>query len=165
MSQGPFSQIVVVEQNGYGEISEYLVSEDDPTQSQLLRQLPAPPDWPVRRPDDEPPLPERPEAPSRSLPQDLTFADLVRLEPRLGQLLDRARAYHAKAGPKFCANAVWYGYFGRRGLRSQLQQLVGWEADQEGVLGTSRAYDVAYRTLYQALPDCGQECVCQMAWA
>jgi hypothetical protein len=29
-----------------------------------------------------------------------------------------------------------------------------------GVLGTSMAYDVAYDTIYAALPNCGEECDC-----
>jgi hypothetical protein len=100
---------------------------------------------------------------------NLTFNDLVTLEPRLAELLTEARAF--KPRPKFCANAVWYGYFGSSGLKDKLLGLVGWgretpldgatDAPREETLKSSEAYDVAYHTLYEALPDCRARCACQ----
>jgi hypothetical protein len=91
-----------------------------------------------------------------------TFARLVSLEPRLADLLAEAKARRQKAGRKFCANAVWYGYPGHQpGLRQRLTQLVGWNSHRKGLLGSSTAYDVAYQTIYRALPDCGADCACQ----
>src|SRR5262245_39407179 len=99
----------------------------------------------------------------------LTFNDLVALEPRLAHLLTEARSH--KPSRKFCANEAWYGYFGFSGLKDKLLRLVGWgretapdgvtEAAEEQTLKSSQAYDVAYHTVCQALPDCGPECVCR----
>ncbi len=83
------------------------------------------------------------------------FDELAALEPRLAALLAEAQGYHATRPRGFCANAVFYGYPGHRpGLKRRLSELVGHVSDREGVLGTSDAYDVAYHTVYQALPDC-----------
>lgn len=82
-----------------------------------------------------------------------TWQELVRREPRLLDLLREAQAYRPRPG--FCANAIWYGYGRRVGLRERLTRLVGWgRPDRDPVLSTSAAYDVAYETVYQALPDC-----------
>jgi hypothetical protein len=85
---------------------------------------------------------------------------LARLEPRLLDLLAEARAHHRNRDPVFCANAVWCGYGGfRPGLKARLCRLVGWTAERGGDLRTSEAYMIAYRTIYQALPDC-RRCLC-----
>ena len=61
----------------------------------------------------------------------------------------------------FCANAVWYGYAGfEPGIRSRLCELVGTCAEKGGDLRPSEAYDLAYETLYEALPDCRGRCIC-----
>ena len=98
----------------------------------------------------------------------LTFNDLVALEPRLAHLLTEARSH--KPSRKFCANEAWYGYFGFSGLKDKLLRLVGLKREtapdgatdvaKEQTLKSSQAYDVAYETVYRALPDCGPECVC-----
>src|SRR5437764_1430140 len=90
----------------------------------------------------------------------VTFRKLAALEPGLDSLLAEARSYHRTAGqtPNFCANAVWYGYPGHEpGLKRRLMQFVGHVRGGDGVLATSEAYDVAYHTIYQALPDCRHE--------
>jgi hypothetical protein len=93
----------------------------------------------------------------------LTFRTLARLEPRLRELLAEARSHHNNRGPVFCANAVWYGYPGHRpGLKYHLSRLVGWTAERAGDVRTSEAYDVAYHTIYQALPDCRGRCLCSV---
>lgn len=85
----------------------------------------------------------------------LTFAHLVALEPELGDLLAEVASLKPDPSGHFCANAAWYGYQQRpSGFRKRLSQLVGHLSGLDGVLGTSRAYDIAYQTLYQALPDC-----------
>jgi hypothetical protein len=95
----------------------------------------------------------------------LSFRALARLEPRLRDLLAEARAYHSNRGPTFCANAVWYGYPGwQPGLKGRLSHLVGWAAERGGDLRSSAAYDVAYQTIYQALPDCRGRCACTGMW-
>jgi hypothetical protein len=90
-----------------------------------------------------------------------TFVQLAALEPRLNDLLAEARAYHADTDPDFCANAVWYGYPGfGTGIKPRLCKLVGWGSGQCGYLRTKEAYDLAYETIYQALPDCRGRCAC-----
>jgi hypothetical protein len=91
-----------------------------------------------------------------------TFDELVALEPRLADLLAEAQAYHANRPRGFCANAVWYGYPGRQpGLKRRLSELVGFTSGQEGMLGTSAAYDVAYRAVYQGLANCRHKGECR----
>jgi hypothetical protein len=92
----------------------------------------------------------------------VTFAQLAALEPELVSLLAEARSYRRGRDPMFCANAVFYGYSGYRpGLKERLIRLVGWEAYEKGpVLSSSEAYDVAYDTIYAALPDCRGRCAC-----
>ncbi len=89
-----------------------------------------------------------------------TWEDLVAREPRLADLrvaAERVRDVDAS----FCANAVWYGYGGHLGLKPRLLRLVGWGAqNRDPVLRSCDAYDVAYQTLYDLLPDCrGCGCV------
>jgi hypothetical protein len=83
----------------------------------------------------------------------VTWQQLVRREPRLGELLRQARAVRAK-GKHFCANAVWYAQF-----KPRLCRLVGWARRDEPILGTMEAYDVAHETVYEALPGC-RDCLC-----
>ena len=52
-------------------------------------------------------------------------------------------------GPSFCANQVWYLRF-----KPRLIELVGYWANGPDILRTDEAYDVAYQTLYELLPDC-----------
>jgi hypothetical protein len=82
------------------------------------------------------------------IPVATKFEQLAALEPRLNELLAKAQAHHGT-----CANAAWYG---QGGLRKAMQRVVGHLRNTEGPeeLKTSAAYDVAYRTLYSALPDC-----------
>jgi len=81
---------------------------------------------------------------------------LVQHEPRLGALLGEAEAI--EGGPGFCANEVWYG---AGNLRERLSALVGWDVDQgDPVLGTRGAYDLAYDTVYDALPCCRHDGLC-----
>jgi hypothetical protein len=82
----------------------------------------------------------------------LTFDQLAVLEPRLNELLERADNHTGN-----CANAAWYG---PDGLRKAMSKLVGHlRSFGPSELQTSAAYDVAYRTLYKALPDC-EGCNC-----
>jgi hypothetical protein len=89
-----------------------------------------------------------------------SFRALAKLEPRLRDLLAEARAHHKNLGPVFCANAVWYGYPGfKPGIKKRLCGLVGYWAERAD-LRYSVVYDVAYHTIYQALPDCRGRCLC-----
>lgn len=90
------------------------------------------------------------------------FAELVKIEPRLGQLLADAQRFKRQSRGKrrICANDRWYGYFEWRGkgLKARLCRLVGEEAEIPE-LRTVDAYDVAYHYIYRTLPDCRQ-CGC-----
>jgi hypothetical protein len=93
--------------------------------------------------------------------EKLTWRDLVRLEPRLGELEREARAVRRSPrarDPHFCANDSWYGRRGWIGFKPRLLWLVGWEA-RNPALRTCQAYDIAYRYLYDLLPPC-RECAC-----
>ena len=108
-----------------------------------------------------------------NLPQDntpqqypierITWKRLCKLEPRLLDLYERASGIRDDLSkPSFCANNVWYGRRGWPGLKPQLWELVGfgarrWGADPQ--LWSSLAYDIAYRKVYDALPDC-RNCAC-----
>jgi hypothetical protein len=79
----------------------------------------------------------------------MTFAELASIEPQLATLLKEAR--RVEPSDTFCANAVWYRQF-----KPRLLSLAGWEAENP-ILRSSEAYDVAYETIYEALPDCRHE--------
>ena len=84
-----------------------------------------------------------------------SFEELADLEPRLLELLHEARSMIDMGGLSFCANRIWYD-----GFKPRLVALVGWERDAgPKLLRTSAAYDVAYQTIYGALPDC-RDCAC-----
>lgn len=83
----------------------------------------------------------------------LLWRDLAREEPRLTQLRKQARQV-AGDNPHFCANGVWY-----REIKPQLIRLVGWGRKGHSLLGTMAAYDLAYQTIYDELPDC-RDCGC-----
>jgi hypothetical protein len=90
------------------------------------------------------------------------FMPLADIDPALWFLYRKAASYHKDTPPRFCANAVWYGYSsgGRLGMKEHVCKLVGWEAGREK-LRNSKAYDIAYDTIYEALPDCRPGCACQ----
>src|SRR5262245_49402224 len=82
-------------------------------------------------------------------PPRLTWGTLAALEPRLTALLAEAQAVRdLGTAPYFCANAVWFGYDGHRGLKPPLRRLVGWDRpDGDPALGSCEAYDLAYQTI------------------
>ncbi len=92
-----------------------------------------------------------------------TFAELESPEPVLSALLVEAKSHDGR-DPRFCANAVWYGYNGHPGLKPRLLTVVGWERldGRHDVLSRPETYDVAYETIYAALPDCRD---CNGCWA
>jgi hypothetical protein len=85
---------------------------------------------------------------------------LVKWEPRLFLLLEEARGYRdiARKNPEFCANAVWYGYDKEPSMKERLSSMVGWDVrgicDPWKTLGSEESYDLAYDTIYAALPNC-----------
>lgn len=95
--------------------------------------------------------------------EELFWAELVTLEPRLATLLARARAIKDdKTRPVFCANAAWYGYgrYEGQGLKTTLEHLVGWYAEsRHPKLRSREAYDLVYKRVYKVLPNC-RNCMC-----
>lgn len=90
----------------------------------------------------------------------MTFADLVKREPRLAELEAEIKL-HARRNRRtrnYCANHHWYGYDdvappGKRGFRGKVYMLAGWGAALPE-LRSVEAYDMAYDYLYALLPDC-----------
>jgi hypothetical protein len=84
------------------------------------------------------------------------FVTLAAEEPRLWELAAKAvmiwAAQRGKEG-RYCANADWYTDF-----KPELCELVGCSREGHPRLGTDHAYDVAYETIYELLPDC-RDCV------
>jgi hypothetical protein len=77
-----------------------------------------------------------------------TWADILHHDPSLNVLLRRAKLRNRDK----CANAAWYG---PEGIRAEMTRVIGHgRTHGPSELKTSAAYDVAYRTLYAALPDC-----------
>lgn len=90
------------------------------------------------------------------------FFDLATWQPELLTLYTQAAAITDDGTePWFCANTEFYGHHGRRGFKRPLSALVGWFAQDTPhiCLTTEEAYDTAYQTIYEALPDC-RDCQC-----
>lgn len=88
----------------------------------------------------------------------MTWDELVEMEPRLKLLLRAVR--RVRVGVTFCANAAWYD---QGKLKERLTKLVGsgrLGTDGDPRLWSSDAYDLAYDTLYEALPDCAHRGTC-----
>jgi hypothetical protein len=82
-----------------------------------------------------------------TVPQLSTWEQIVAHDPSLNALLRRARNQSGN-----CANAAWYG---PDGIRAAMTRVIGHgRTHGPSELKTSAAYDVAYKTLYAALPDC-----------
>ena|SRR5665213_1242039 len=87
------------------------------------------------------------------------FLRLCTLEPHLATIYADACAVKDDGGPSFCANAIFYGFFGNNpGFKSRLSQLVGDRATREE-LKNSECYDLVYEVIYNVLPDC-RNCMC-----
>lgn len=110
----------------------------------------------------------------------MTFEEICRKDSRIREIYRAVRMI--QGGDNFCANSVFFTL-----VKPLLRQFVGWgrmvnpdhdaaEIKMEGVddedntpnmmihdpgpLGTSEAYDVAYQAIYNALPDCSNNCGC-----
>ena len=84
------------------------------------------------------------------------FEKYADVEPRLLKLEQRVLEERPKAessGENYCANEAWYGH---KGLKSELVELVGHYA-QKPELRSCTIYENAYRYLYGLLPDCAHE--------
>jgi hypothetical protein len=89
------------------------------------------------------------------LGREVTWAELIELEPKLVELENEARSARELAyaaldlDPKavVCGNLLWYGNASvpmEETFKGRVSQLVGWgREDLHPVLGTSEAYDCA----------------------
>ena len=76
----------------------------------------------------------------------MTWEKMVEIEPRLLDLYTEAKSKRRVKG--FCANRAWY-----LGIKGRLCQLVGITARNPRLAGCE-SYDLAYRKIYDALPNC-----------
>ena len=88
----------------------------------------------------------------------LTWEMLAALEPDLLHLLDAARSADSNTGgDHFCGQQFWL-----QELKPDVLNLVGYgRRDHHPILGTSAAYDLAYRTLLKAVPECRDCPLCE----
>jgi hypothetical protein len=105
------------------------------------------------------------------LGREVTWAELIELEPRLIELENEARSARELArmaldvdpGAVVCGNLLWYGNASipmEETFKGRVKQLVGWgREDAHPVLGTSEAYDCAVDRFYELLPNC-HNCGC-----
>lgn len=81
----------------------------------------------------------------------MTFAEMVRLEPKLKTLFDDAKNHKRTIENCNCAFAcdiAWYKQY-----KPRLIELVGWKSPIKE-LSTRQVYDLAYQTVYKAMPGC-----------
>ena len=103
---------------------------------------------------------QRPDRPTccdkcKQLPENFTFDDLCFHSYVLACLYKQAKYWAQTIGRKpFCANAVWYST-----MKPIVELEVGYCA-RNPKLESSLAYDVAYDSIYQALPNCRHEGMC-----
>lgn len=110
--------------------------------------------------DQLPDLPQRPtpERDTNPTGRRLTYAELEERDERLAALRVAIAAVGRNPADEFCANHWWYG---RRGFKSDLTNIIGsWAEQPDLALRTSAAWDTAYQHLYHLLPDCRHEGMC-----
>ena len=79
----------------------------------------------------------------------ITWEKLIKLEPRLLELYNRAQAIRKRKRP-FDPLGIWVG--SKHGMKDEMTKLVGWNRPDVPELGTNAAYDIAYdRIFYEAL--------------
>jgi hypothetical protein len=85
--------------------------------------------------------------------QALTWNDLVRLEPGLGQLHLDCRFADRRDPTGFDAELAWNGTAGEPGFKHRLEHLVGVKAEnQDPLLVSPQAYELAVAECVRALP-------------
>jgi hypothetical protein len=85
-----------------------------------------------------------------SAPARLTFEDILDREPIVADLWSDVKA--VRRVKDFCANAVWYGYFGRTSIRERIAYL---ETKYGHIV-----HSMVSSQLFNALPDCKGNCLC-----
>lgn len=85
--------------------------------------------------------------------QALTWSQLVRLEPGLGQLQLDCRFADHRNSSGFDAELAWNGTADAPGLKQRLELLVGANAEkQDPRILSQQAYELALAECYRALP-------------
>jgi hypothetical protein len=88
-------------------------------------------------------------------PKQLSFGQVAGMEPMVLELYRQASLVAADGNDSFCANELWYGFF-----QPRLNKIIGWDREQgPDVLRSCRAWDVSFKEIYSALPDC-RNCGC-----
>lgn len=84
----------------------------------------------------------------------VTWEQVSDLVPELKLMLKLAKSIRRPKGP-WCSNNMWYAIF-----KPRLCELVGDGCPRKNpMLRSSEAYDIAYKTIYDALPPC-RDCLC-----
>ena len=112
---------------------------------------------------------------------EISFQEMMDMDERIKRLYCLAKMIGRKNVKSFFANAIWYTLF-----KPALNECVGWERKinprgkftsytvdeclknkhitdlihDPGSLGTTEAYRIAYKHIYDALPNCGPNCSC-----
>jgi hypothetical protein len=80
---------------------------------------------------------------------------LLKREPELAQLQSEVLTVKDEGSDSFCANKMWFVYFGPR-----LNELVGKRArSNDPILRSEESYELAHQILYKLLPNC-RNCIC-----
>lgn len=82
----------------------------------------------------------------------LSWEVIIAIDPFFDDLLCEIQGI--RADENFCANGIWFETY-----KPAIVRRIGWYAPNYApeILKTERAYEIAYRKLYNALPDC-QNC-------
>lgn len=88
-------------------------------------------------------------------PPTRAFREICQIEPRLFGLWMQVSTIKPYPEGGFCANRLWVAHF-----KPELERLVGWQAENP-VLQTELDYDIAYISIYYAMPECDH---CGMCW-
>jgi hypothetical protein len=83
----------------------------------------------------------------------MTFDELCKVEPRLRSLYNEAVNVDTHGDYSALSKFFGYGKFRASGIKPRLVLLVGWQRRPADELSSTEAYDVAYKTILDALPD------------
>jgi hypothetical protein len=83
---------------------------------------------------------------TETIETELTWEMLCHIEPRLLSLLNEIQKSRNKKMKWYQVDEVWYGRF-----KPLMESLVGVYADGDEIISSSRAYNIAYKKLYDAL--------------
>jgi hypothetical protein len=93
-----------------------------------------------------------------------TWDELVAVQPGLNDLLIEAQTFDTGDDCSFCKlHAFGTGDKGHQSFKARLYRLVGFGArggSDDTILRTCWAYDLATKVILNALPPCGDCCIC-----